>query len=39
MGYLNENNNFGMGYVPVDMNEIPNFLLRDWAIALEINEK
>lgn len=32
MGYLNRDNNFGMGYTPIHMDEIPNFLNSKWAI-------
>jgi hypothetical protein len=31
MGFLGQNNNFGIGYQPVNMNEIPNFLSTQWA--------
>jgi hypothetical protein len=32
-GFLSGDNQFGMGYQPVSMNEIPNFLSSEWAIA------
>ena len=33
MGYLNRDNDFGVGYIPVDMDEIPNFLDSKWAVV------
>lgn len=32
MGYLSGDNNFGVGYVPVNMDDIPNFLDNKWAV-------
>lgn len=32
LGMLGGYNDFGKGYIPVDRNEIPNFLLPEWAI-------
>ena len=33
MGYLSGDNNFGVGYVPVNMDDIPNFLDNKWAVV------
>ena len=33
LGYLNSDNSFGIGYTPVEMGEIPNFLDSKWAVA------
>lgn len=33
LGLLGLNNNFGIGYQPVKMDEIPNFLSFEWAIT------
>lgn len=32
-GYLNASNHFGIGYTPVSMDEIPNFLDEKWAVV------
>ena len=32
MGFLEPDNLFGMGYQPIGMDEIPNFLAPDWAV-------
>lgn len=32
LGMLGVDNFWGLGYKPVDKNEIPNFLLQEWAI-------
>lgn len=32
-GFLGSNNYFGMGYHPVSMDEIPNFLTSNWAVV------
>ena len=32
LGYLNRDNAFGLGYTPVNMDEIPNFLDGKWAV-------
>ena len=33
MGYLNSDNDFGVGYTPVRMDEIPDFLDTKWAVV------
>lgn len=33
LGFLGSDNLFGIGYQPVSMDEIPNFLDRDWAVT------
>ena len=33
MGYLNSENDYGVGYTPVGMDEIPNFLDSKWAVV------
>lgn len=33
LGYLNRDNDFGIGYTPVNMYEIPNFLDGKWAVV------
>ena len=33
MGMLNANNMYGIGYEPVTMDEIPNFLSEEWALS------
>lgn len=33
MGYLNCDNDFGVGYTPVSMDEIPDFLDSKWAVV------
>jgi len=33
MGYLNRDNDFGVGYTPVSMDEIPDFLDTKWAVV------
>lgn len=33
MGYLNSDNDFGVGYTPVSMDEIPDFLDTQWAVV------
>ena len=33
MGYLNCDNDFGVGYTPVTMDEIPDFLDSKWAVV------
>ena len=33
MGYLNSDNDFGVGYTPVNMDDIPNFLDSKWAVV------
>lgn len=33
MGYLNSDNDFGVGYTPVNMDEIPNFLDSKWVVV------
>lgn len=35
MGFLGPDNYFGIGYQPVKMDEIPNFLSSQWAIIQE----
>jgi hypothetical protein len=32
LGFLNVDNNFGIGYKPISMYEIPNFLSEKWAV-------
>lgn len=32
LGFLEPNNFFGIGYQPIGMDEIPNFLSHDWAV-------
>ena len=32
LGMLGKNNNFGINYTPVCENDIPNFLLPEWAV-------
>ncbi len=32
MGHLDSDNDFGIGYIPVKMDEIPNFLDSQWAV-------
>ena len=32
LGMLGVNNSFGIGYTPVNMDEIPNFLTPEWAV-------
>lgn len=36
-GFLNKNNNFGTGYNPVTMDQIPNFLESQWAVVKNAN--
>lgn len=31
-GLFDEHNSYGAGYIPVSMNDIPNFLSKEWAI-------
>lgn len=33
LGFLGFNNNFGEGYEPIKEDEIPNFLLEEWAVV------
>lgn len=33
LGHLGLDNNFGIGYIPVKMDEIPNFLDDKWAVS------
>lgn len=33
-GYLNSDNDFGIGYTPIKMDEIPNFLDSKWAVGI-----
>lgn len=35
LGLLGADNMFGIGYTPVNMDEIPNFLSREWAVCDE----
>lgn len=33
LGFLDSDNGFGIGYQPVNMDEIPNFLSAEWALV------
>lgn len=33
LGFLGPDNYYGIGYKPIEMNEIPNFLDSDWAVV------
>lgn len=38
MGHLDRDNDFGVGYVPVSMDDIPNFLDSKWAVVKKADE-